>query len=346
MNVTQPDLSVPQHSLAIQRLTALWAFAESGLGGVLHAFQIPFTGLVIGGFAVIIITLIAKFSDHHYQQILKSFLIVLIVKAMVSPHTPVPAYLAISFQAIMGYGLFSLFKVNFLSIFLLSILAMMESAIQKLLILTFFFGQSLWKAADGLADFITQQLGLQQWNGSYWLIVLYLLIYFIGGIATAWIAYKTIRQLSFTPELPEISLLVINDANENNKTSKTKFWAGILLMLIISALLFFFSPENSSGWIAVIKTISWTISAILIWYLILAPLLTRFIINLLKKKESRYQKEVTETMSVFPYIKKLSILAWQQSRKYRGLKRITLFLSLLLHWALTYSDITFHNKTT
>lgn len=256
MNVTQPDLSVPQHSLAIQRLTALWAFAESGLGGVLHAFQIPFTGLVIGGFAVIIITLIAKFSDHHYQQILKSFLIVLIVKAMVSPHTPVPAYLAISFQAIMGYGLFSLFKVNFLSIFLLSILAMMESAIQKLLILTFFFGQSLWKAADGLADFITQQLGLQQWNGSYWLIVLYLLIYFIGGIATAWIAYKTIRQLSFTPELPEISLLVINDANENNKTSKTKIWAGILLMLIISALLFFFSPENSSGWIAVIKTIS------------------------------------------------------------------------------------------
>ena len=103
MNVTQPDLSVPQHSLAIQRLTALWAFAESGLGGVLHAFQIPFTGLVIGGFAVIIITLIAKFSDHHYQQILKSFLIVLIVKAMVSPHTPVPAYLAISFQAIMGF---------------------------------------------------------------------------------------------------------------------------------------------------------------------------------------------------------------------------------------------------
>lgn len=64
---------------------------------------------------------------------------------MVSPHTPVPAYLAISFQAIMGYGLFSLFKVNFLSIFLLSILAMMESAIQKLLILTFSLGNHYGK---------------------------------------------------------------------------------------------------------------------------------------------------------------------------------------------------------
>ena len=346
MKITHPDLLAPQRSLAIQRLTALWAFAESGLGGVLHAFQIPFTGLVIGGFAVIIITLIAKFSDHQYQKIIKSFLIVLIVKAMVSPHTPFPAYLAISFQALLGYCLFSLFKINFLSIFLLSILSMMESAIQKLLILTFFFGQSLWKAADGLVDFITKQFGLHQVDGSYWLIVLYLLIYFAGGIVIAWLTFKTIRQFSFTHELPEINLLELNDTAEKKKNGKIKIWAGIILMLIISFLLFFFSPESSSGWMAVLKTIIWTISAILIWYMILAPLLTRLIIKLLKQKESRYRKEVTETLSVLPSIKKLSILAWQQSRKYHGLKRITFFLSLLLHWSLTYSDTALHNTTT
>lgn len=33
-------------------------------------------------------------------------------------------------------------------------------------------------------------------------------------------------------------------------------------------------------------------------------------------------------MSVFPYIKKLSILAWQQSRKYRGLKELHFFIPL------------------
>lgn len=345
MKTSPADLSGAQRALAIQRLTALWAFAESGLGGVLHAFRIPFTGLVIGGFAVIIITLIAKFSDHQYQKIVKSFLIVLIVKAMVSPHTPIPAYLAISFQALLGYCLFSLFKINFFSIFLLSILSMMESAIQKLLILTFFFGQSLWKAADGLVDFITEQLGLHQVAGTYWLIVVYLLIYFTGGVVIAWLAFKTIRQFSYAHELPDINSLVINDLAENKKNSKMKIWAGILLMLIISVLLFIFSPESSSGWMAVIKTIIWTISAILIWYMILAPLLTRFIITLLKQKENRYRKEVTETLSVLPSIKKLSILAWQQSRKYRGLKRITFFLSLLLHWSLTYSDTALHNTT-
>jgi hypothetical protein len=37
------NLSKEQKLAAISRLTALWAFAESGLGGVLHALQIPFT---------------------------------------------------------------------------------------------------------------------------------------------------------------------------------------------------------------------------------------------------------------------------------------------------------------
>lgn len=56
-------LSDEQKRLAIQRLTALWAFSESGLGGVVHALKIPFTGIMLGGFAVIIITLIAYFSE-------------------------------------------------------------------------------------------------------------------------------------------------------------------------------------------------------------------------------------------------------------------------------------------
>ena len=106
-------LSKEQRLAAIQRLTALWAFAESGLGGLMHALQIPFTGLVVGGMAVMIISLIAEISEHDHKQVLKSALVVLIVKAMVSPYTPFPAYIAVSFQAMLGYALFSLFPINF-----------------------------------------------------------------------------------------------------------------------------------------------------------------------------------------------------------------------------------------
>ena len=55
---------------AIQRLTALWAFTESGLGGIMHALQIPFTGLLVGGMAVIMISLIA---DTVVNTIINSY---------------------------------------------------------------------------------------------------------------------------------------------------------------------------------------------------------------------------------------------------------------------------------
>ena len=116
MNTGNTYLSKEQRLNAIQRLTALWAFTESGLGGIMHALQIPFTGLLVGGMAVIMICLIADISEFNYKQILKSAIIVLIVKAMVSPHTPFPAYIAVSFQALLGYAVFSLLRVNFFSI--------------------------------------------------------------------------------------------------------------------------------------------------------------------------------------------------------------------------------------
>lgn len=85
-NITYNNLSEQERIAATQRLTALWAFMECGFGGVLHALHMPFTGLLVGGFAVIIITFIAQISGKKDKQILKSLLIVLIVKAMVSPH--------------------------------------------------------------------------------------------------------------------------------------------------------------------------------------------------------------------------------------------------------------------
>ena len=116
MNTGNIFLTKEQKQNALQRLTALWAFTESGLGGIMHALQIPFTGLLVGGMAVIMICLIAEFSEHTYKEVLKSVIIVLIVKAMAAPLTPVTAYIAVSFQAILGFVLFSLLRVNYISI--------------------------------------------------------------------------------------------------------------------------------------------------------------------------------------------------------------------------------------
>ena len=330
------NLTKEQKVLAIQRLTALWAFAESGLGGMLHALQMPFTGLLIGGLAVIIITLIAKFSNNNISTIFKSMMIVLIIKLTISPFTPFPAYIAVSFQALMGCLLYSVLKVNYLSVLLLSILSMIESAIQKLLILTLFFGQSLWKATNAFFNFVANQFNYKSINGAQWLISVYLAIYIIGGILIALLALRTIKNISQITELP----LIINDNIRNEKKVVKRKSSGIYTFVIlctISAILYFFNKEEHS-FLSIIKIFSWTISAIFLWYYFITPLFTKLIVLLLQKNKSKYSTEVADIISMTPQLKNITYSAWKYAKQKKGFGRLTLFLSCLLQWSLTYTD--------
>lgn len=341
MNSCFSNLSILQRQSAIQRLTALWAFTESGLGGIMHAFQIPFTGLLVGGMAVIMICYIAYLSEHNYRQILKSAVIVLIVKAMVSPLTPFPAYIAVSFQAILGYALFSLSGVNFINIILLSTISMLESAIQKLLVLTLLFGESLWKAMDKMIAFATGQLGNIVVKGSYWVIGLYLVIYIAGGLIISWLAFRTIQN--FNPGNSEYILnidseYIFKPGKPHAKSRYKKIWIVIALMIGISVILFLFARDSKQGWVAVARTVAWTLSAITIWFMLIGPLFTKLIQKSLKKKQSRYRDEVMTVLSFLPVLQKLTALAWQQSKLHKGIKRWYFFFALLIYTTLTYSE--------
>ncbi len=337
-------LSNEQRRNAIQRLTALWAFTESGLGGIMHALQIPFTGLLVGGMAVIMISLIADLSGYNYKQILKSAIIVLIVKAMVSPHTPFPAYIAVGFQALLGYSVFSLLTVNFFSIALLSTIAMLESAIQKLLILTLFFGKSIWIATDDMIAFIAKQFGNAVSNGSYWIISVYILIYIAGGLLIAVFASRTIKSFNAANKelILEPSTEINNDVLKTKKPGPKRVFKKllvlILLMIGLSVVLFVFAADNKQGWLAVAKTITWTLSAILIWFMLIGPLFTKAIQILLKKKQSRYSEEVLSIISFLPVLKQLTALAWQQSKLHHGFNRWEFFFTSLIHTTLTYTE--------
>jgi len=342
MKAEYKDLSNEQRSAAVQRLTALWAFAESGLGGILHALQIPFTGLVVGGMAVIIISFIADISGGNYKQILKSAVIVLIVKAMVSPHTPFPAYIAVSFQALLGYALFSLLRINVISIFLLSTIAMMESAIQKLLILTLFYGKSLWTAADEMIAFIAKQFGTSSVDGSQLLIGIYLLIYFIGGFIIGWIAYNTIKGFESGKASSNLENAIIFNTEVFKQAAPkrsflSKLWTIILVLVILSVILFVFAPDNKQGLLAVLRTISWTLAVILLWYMVARPVFTKLIQRLLRKKESKYRDEVLNVLSFLPALRQLTALAWQKSKLYSGREKWQFFFSAFIRWSLTYS---------
>lgn len=309
----------------------------------MHAFQIPFTGLLVGGMAVIMICMIAGISENNFRQILKSALIVLIVKAMVSPHTPPPAYVAVAFQALLGYGLFSLMRVNVVSILLLGTIAMLESALQKLLVLTLILGESLLKAVDITIEFIAGQFGLTALNGSNWVIAIYLIIYLAGGLVISWLALRTIKGFHNDKAVMIVEAISITqDISGSKPTSgKSKFkklWILIGMMIVLSAILFFFASDTKQGLLSVIRTFSWTLSAILVWYMIIGPLFTKAIQKFLQKKQSLYSEEVLQILSFIPVLRRLTTMAWQQSRQAKGFRRWAIFVSILIHATLTYIE--------
>ncbi len=334
MNLT--SLNTQQRILAIHRLTALWAFAESGLGGVLHALKIPFTGLIIGGFAVILITLIGYLSKQHYKYILQALVIVLMVKAAASPHTPFAAYVAVSFQALLAYGLFSIFRVNLLSILLLSILAMLESAVQKLLILTLFFGNPLWKATDELVAYIAAQFSLSATNGSSWIVATYLSIYLLGGILIGLMSYRLIRKFSSETLViqPVLSMNAYPISSSTRKKQTKKIFIILSISLVISVVIFLTGDDL----VPAIRTLAWTFIAIIFWYWILGPLMIRFIKKILQSSKSAYAEQLSETFSFLPVASQLAVNAWNQSAMEKRRNRIPAFIYTLINWSLLYQE--------
>ncbi|MEO8934802.1 MAG: hypothetical protein ABI295_10905 [Xanthomarina sp.] len=142
------------NKIAVERLTALWALNECALGGAMHAFKLPFTGILVGGISVLLITLIALYSKNIWSTLLKALTLVLLIKLSINPYSPVPAYFAVSFQAFLGILLYSVFSINNFTIVLLCVFSFLESALQKLVTLTIIFGQSLWKALDIYMEWI------------------------------------------------------------------------------------------------------------------------------------------------------------------------------------------------
>ena len=151
--------NMQRNAKIIARLTALWALSEAGLGGVLHALQSPFTGFFVGGFAIVLVSLIAYFAEDKRKTIFRSLLVVLIIKLAVSPHSPPTSYLAVSFQALMAALIYSNLSLSKWSAMLLGVITLIESALQKLLVLTLIYGKSLWEAINSFSDYIIDRMG-------------------------------------------------------------------------------------------------------------------------------------------------------------------------------------------
>ena len=338
-----------ENNNTVDRLIALWALSEGFLGGFLHLAKIPLTGLILGNVAVIIITLIAKFSIKS-GTILKATFIVLIVKGILSPYTPLTAYLAVSLQGITGELLFYKRKFPFVSALMLGILVSFYSSVQKIFFLTVIFGQNLWESVDQFALIIFKEFfGLISQNiaVSKWLIAIYASIHVIAGILTGLYASALSRRTdSILKNENNKTLFDINsftkDEKRKVKMSKHKRWwfrpGGIIFFAFTVSLLAYsyFYPQYT--YIKKDSLVIMLLRGILLmftWYKFLSPLLLGAFRKFMNKKRSRYTGEIENVISILPLFKSIINFCWRETSGEKGIKRVHRFFSLSLLNLLT-----------
>lgn len=324
----------------ITRLTALWALNECGLGGFMHALGSPFTGILVGGISVLLITLIASNSRNIKNSIIKALCIVLLVKLSVSPHSPVTAYFAVSFQAFLGIILYSLFSINQLTVIGLSMLTFFESAVQKIFTLSVIYGRSLWLAIDTYLDWITSNFNITSLNvSSSFLAITYISFYVLSGLIIGIIIVKIIKSID-TIDPKKLDFKPINEATNSRARKRSKlptrlaiFW--FITILIILLPLFFFSGQDF-GWKAGFYIIARSIVIIGLWYMVLAPIIMKGINNFLGKRETKYKAEINEVLKLLPYLKSIIGYAWQDSKSLKGINRVQSFLAKSIVYSIHY----------
>ena len=317
------------------RLIALWVICEAFAGGIMHAAKLPFTGLVVSSLAITCITLIAYYVPSP-SAIIKATVIVAIFKLMLSPHSPPTAYLAVLFQGSMGQLLFSRRRYFESAAVILGFLALVESAIQRILVLLIFSGTDFWKAVDTFIQKTTGKKEVTEY--SFKLAIGYIIIHALMGIF-AGIAAARLTKASAGWKNNHPSLII--DDKKNASTIITKKDGGrhtlrsvfmiILLVLVALYIQSYLWPVNAIIPKNIILNILLrSILVLLVWYLVIGPLVMSLIKRSLKQQQQKYKQEINEVMSLLPQTKYIFKESFKLSGSKKGLGRIKLFLKILL----------------
>jgi len=344
VHLTKRIIQSDEDRISILKITALWAFSESAFGGILHALTIPLRGLFISSAAVLFICLIALFSKNS-KDILKSTLIVVLIKAVVSPYSPLTAFLAVSLQGFLGFLFFSTKKFYKLSALFLSLTVLFFSGIQKIVVLTILFGNTLWESLD----IFIKQVSLEMFyidhpeiNYGYIIISAYVLLHLIAGLFIGIYAGRLPQKIDYYKGVIPTSISSINGEEiPRREKRKKRSWflrpTGIFIIVLSIGVivLSYLSPKlQENVAISVVIMIIRSLVITFIWFVILAPIVKYYFQKFIAKRKSEYSKDMEEIISMFPKFKEIVNYCWKLSSDKKGYKRIRSFLSTSFYYLL------------
>lgn len=319
-------------SVHFHRIVALWAFVECSLGGLAHALKLPFTALYVGGGSMFCILLIARYTNP--ERIFQALANVLTIKFLLNPHSPIGAYLAVSFQALLGYVVFRFspfFRLNVIAFFCLGFL---ESAFQKVLIMSFLYGNNFFKVLDKILRDFSDLFGLSFLPDTFSVFAIYVCFYGCIGLIMGFLLGKYILFLE------QKSWQAIYTGTENfgeAKDLQSQNRGGIqmyfsLFFLLLLLIFLYFSGEEVSWWGAVLSVL-----AIFLWF---SGLLNFILVYFLPKQSLQYQKEI---LDLLPQIRNIWYYSKEQVTTLPFPKKVFTLLHIFIVNVL-FCDLPFSTK--
>lgn len=323
-----------QNQQLYYRLIALWVLCEAMLGGIIHGFHIPVSGLLVGSGAIICISLIAWYKPER-GAIIKATLIVAIFKMMITPYAPVPAYFAVFFQGVLGELVFFNRRFFRTACVVLAVLSMLESGLQRILMLTIVYGNDLWKAINGFVNNLTGQTDMINYSLFIigWYVLLHILMGFIVGI---WIGVlpSQIKNLeTLQQQFPVLPVTGTDQAALATKKSRNPrlilFIIWILLLLLYVQSFFHIGRPLLPTHIP-LRIFIRSVIIILTWFFAVGPLLRYALNKWLQQKQRRWQQDIKQVVNLLPAMQQIVTQSWSMAGGKKGWGRYKLFTRIIL----------------
>src|SRR6185436_11500896 len=260
--------------------------------------------------------------------------LVIIVKAMLSPHTPVAAYFAVFLQGLFGEMIFLIGIPYFISCLSLGIFALLQSAFQKLIILTILFGMSFWKAMDEFLNSIIMQLGFENVSYSFYIVAVFVLLHLIAGILTGIFAGRLPKY--FNTSEKEFSSLQFQipgsfEEPQPGKSKKKKFANPLFWILFLVLALGLYQAYSDGSMMAFIESkalrlLTRAVLVLIFWYFFLAPLLLKLFHNWILKQRNKFANEIEKIIQLIPEMKFITIQCWNKTSDTKGFGRLNKFI--------------------
>ena len=314
------------------RLIALWVICEAVLGGMIHGLKLPISGLIVGSCAVICISLIAYYVPIR-GAILKATIIVAIFKMLLSPHTPPAAYIAVFFQGAVGQLLFSNRKFFKASCILLGLLALVESALQRIIVLVVLYGNNFWNAVNQFISKISGDASVTNYSLAF--AVGYVILHAVVGIGVGLLSIFIVKKTQHFSSIHTEYLIkdetdILLQPNRKRKNIKIIFivcWI-ILLLLFLQSFLQIGDPILPA--VDALHIFIRSLFILLSWYLLVNPLISYYFKKWLKGQQSKSEKHIAQVALLLPSTQYIFKKSWKLSASKKGLKRIAECCKIIL----------------